>query len=450
MDLQKMSPHHAVMTTAIKKDPIRAKQAVPIETGFTLIELIVASFIAGLLSLITANLMIENTKSNARAETKRRIHNDWNRATRLIQSEIAMSHSIESAGLSPDNVSDDCPLLQHPETRLQLRMHLVGTMPDVLYGVRSIQSLPPSEANQWMGGPEGGVLIRCGPRLTISKDGSADYIQGTPYQQSVVLDKLDLSSDDGLMVTQSADNQKRVEFSLAMQDNLDRVNSAPAISKTLRSGGLSRINEVPPIPSSQSSCNVVCKTEDTHCGHGVKTLLPGDHPRFYEAPVLAEPVFGSSTICTNRSVQLGDGMQGANGNYVMDGQPTPNRNTTKGIKLVGGMGRNILLGTTVSDTLQGGPDHDGLIGRGGKDHLLGEAGNDSFVPWISASESTDNVTVNGGSGFDRVYLQGPESDYSLSGCNVSHCILRSAAGGTLHLADIEMLVFQSSTKRLND
>ena len=444
-----MSPHHAVMTTAIRPDPTKAKQAVPTAKGFTLVELLVASFIAGLLSLITANLMIENTRSNARAETRRRIHNDWNRATKLIQSEIAMSHSIESAGLSPDNVTDDCPLLQHPETRLQLRMHLVGTMPDVLYGVRSIQSLPPSEANQWMGGPKGGVLIRCGPRLTISKDGSADYIQGTPYQQSIVLDNLDLSSGDGLTVSQTTDNQKRLEFSLAMQDNLDRVNSAQASIKTLSSGGMSRINEVPPIPSSESTCNVVCRTEDADCGHGVKTLLPGD-PRFYAAPVLTEPVFGTSTICTNRTVKLGDGMEGANGNYVMDGQPTPDRDTTKGISLTGGLGRNILLGTTVSDTLQGGPDHDGLIGRGGNDHLLGEAGNDSFVPWISASESTDNVTVDGGSGFDRVYLQGPEPNYSLSPCSVSHCILRSTAGGSLHLADIEMLVFQSSTKRLND
>ena len=444
-----MSPHHAVMTTVIRPDPSKTNQSVPTETGFTLVELLVASFIAGLLSLITANVMIENTKSNARTETRRRIHNDWNRTTQLIQSEIAMSHSIESAGLSPDNVSDDCPLLQHPETRLQLRMHLVGTMPDVLYGVRSIQSLPASEANQWMGGPEGGVLIRCGPRLTISKDGSADYIQGTPYQQSIVLDKLDLSTGDGLTVSQSTDNQKRVEFSLAMQDNLDRIKSAPASSQTLTSGGISRINDVPPIPSSESTCNVVCRTEDAECGHGVKTLLPGD-PRFYAAPVLTEPVFGTSTICTNRSVILGDGMQGANGNYVMDGQPSPDRNTTKGISLSGGTGRNILLGTPVSDTLRGGPDHDGLIGRGGGDHLHGEAGNDSFVPWISASESSDNVTVNGGSGFDRVYLQGPEPDYSLSSCSVSHCILRSTAGGTLHLTDIEMLVFQSSTKRLND
>ena len=200
-----MSPHHVVMTAAIRPDPSKTNQSVPTETGFTLVELLVASFIAGLLSLITANVMIENTKSNARTETRRRIHNDWNRTTQLIQSEIAMSHSIESAGLSPDNVSDDCPLLQHPETRLQLRMHLVGTMPDVLYGVRSIQSLPASEANQWMGGPDGGVLIRCGPRLTISKDGSADYIQGTPYQQSIVLDKLDLSTGDGLTVSQSTD-----------------------------------------------------------------------------------------------------------------------------------------------------------------------------------------------------------------------------------------------------
>ena len=121
-----------------------------------------------------------------------------------------------------------------------------------------------------------------------------------------------------------------------------------------------------------------------------------------------------------------------------------------GISLYGGAGRNILLGTPADDTLQGGPDHDGLIGRGGADRLRGQAGNDSLVPWDSASGTDHSVSVDGGEGFDRVYLPEPESAYSLSGCNSQACIIRSGVGGTLHLSNVEMLVFPNSTKRLAD
>ena len=89
-------------------------------SGFTLIELLIASLVAGLVSTITWNIMIENTKGDVRAEFRRRLHDDWNQATTLIQSEIAMSHSIETTGLSPSNVTNDCPLLQDPDTHLKL------------------------------------------------------------------------------------------------------------------------------------------------------------------------------------------------------------------------------------------------------------------------------------------------------------------------------------------
>ena len=143
-------------------------------------------------------------------------------------------------------------------------------------------------------------------------------------------------------------------------------------------------------------------------------------------------------------------MEGANGNYVMDGQPTPDRTNTTGISLWGGDGINILLGTSANDRLEGGPNHDALIGRGGNDHLLGEAGDDSLVPWPSASDASGAVTVDGGAGFDRVYLQGPESSYNISGCNTEDCLIRSESGGLLRLTNVEMLVFQTSTRRLKD
>ena len=417
-------------------------------SGFTLIELLIASLVAGLVSTITWNILIENTKGDVRAEFRRRLHDDWNRATTLIQSEIAMSHSIETTGLSPSNVTNDCPLLQDSDARLKLRMHLVGTMPDILYGVRRIGSMPESEANQWMGGPDSGVLIRCGPRLTISDDGSTDYIQGTPYQQSVVLDNLDLSNSDGLEINQEGNSRKLVEFSLAMNENLSNKKSTTIRTQTLSSGGMSRINEVPPIPSDKSTCEVICRSMDVDCGQGVTTLLTNMR-RVYTAPINPEPAFGTETICTNRSLKIGDGIKGANGNYVMDANPTPGRENAKGVKVNGGTeGRNILLGTSANDTLQGGPHHDALIARGGDDFLSGEAGNDSFVPWPSITQQNSTVSVDGGMGFDRVYLNDVESSYTLTSCSSRTCRVRSNTNGSLKLTSVEMLVFQSSSRRL--
>ena len=233
------------------------------ESGFTLAELLVAAFVAGLVSTITWSIFIENTKSDVRAESRRRLHENWNQATTLIQSEIALSDLIESEGLSPSDItSEECNLLKNIDhAHLKLRMHLVGTLPEIIYGVRKISTLPDSYNNQYMGSPDAGVLIRCGPRLSIGDDGSNEYIQGH-YQQSIVLDNLDLSEDDGLKITNPNNHKKLVEFSLSMHENQADANSATIRTKTLSSGGISRINEVPPIPSDISVCERICDSKD--------------------------------------------------------------------------------------------------------------------------------------------------------------------------------------------
>ena len=440
-------------------DCLKRRPALSGDSGFTLVELMVASFVAALLSTLTFNILIDNTKSDVRSEFRRRLHENWNQATTLIQSEIAMSDLIESEGLSPNEVTAaGCDLLQDvEEARLKLRMHLVGTLPEIVYGVRSIDSLPEEEASNWMGGPEAGVLIRCGPRMNIGKNGRIEYTQGD-YQQSIILDNIDLSKGDGLSINAENTSQKLVEFSLSMNENLSDATSTTIRTRTLSSGGVSRINEVPPIPNDVSVCETICQSEDVDCGPSVKTLLPVD-PTFYTQDE-QELVFGTYTICTNREYRLGAGMKGANRNYVMDGDPTPKRDDAKGVKLYGGIGRNILLGTPDDDILEGGSKHDALIGRGGNDTLIGNGGNDSILPWSSTSqERGSQVVVYGGEGFDRVYLKGEESAYVFSQpCNRTRCDLSLAsdlnsAGDEnkfkLSLDSVEQLIFKGSVKPLN-
>ena len=447
MVAQRIQIQSAIMTRPSDQVKIKITPCKAPHSGFTLVELLVASAVAALLSTLTWSILIENTKGDIKSEFRRRLHEDWNQATSLIQSEIAMSDLIESNDISADSIPDErCSLLQDSDARLKLRMHLVGTLPEIIYGTRTIGSLPQSEANQWMGSPNDGILIRCGPVREITTNGKVQYRQGT-YQESVVMDNLDLSTGDGLEINQSTGSQKLVDFTLSMNEQMPDNPSETIRTQTLSSSGMSRINDIQHIPSETSICQIICESEDTDCGYGVKTLLFRD-PRFYTAPYEQEPVFGTKTICTNRSLEQGDGIDGANGNYVMDGNPSPDRPNPKGITLEGGEGRNILLGTPANDTITGGPDHDGLIGRGGKDKLYGLGGNDNFVPWPSATEETKKVTVDGGDGFDRVYLNNDESTYNLINCNSNSCKVRSNAGAVLQLSNVEMLVFKMSNKRL--
>ena len=447
MVMQRIQNQIALMTKLSDQFKTNTTSCRGLDSGFTLVELLVASALAGLLSALTWTILIENTKSNIRSEFKRRLHEDWNQATSLIQSEIAMSDLIESDEITTDFIPDGrCSLLQDPNSRLKLRMHLVGTLPEIIYGTRTIESLPQSEANQWMGSPNDGILIRCGPVREITTNGKVQYRQGT-YQESVVMDNLNLSRGDGLEINQSIGSQKLVDFTLSMNEQMRESPSETIRTQTLNSSGMSRINDIQHIPSETSICQTICQTEDTDCGYGVKTLLLRD-PRYYTAPYEQEPIFGTKTVCTNRSLKKGDGIDGANGNYVLDGNPSPDRSNPKGITLEGGAGRNILLGTPANDTLIGGPDHDGLIGRGGKDKLYGLDGNDNFVPWPSATEETMKVTVEGGDGFDRVYLNNDESTYSLMECDSTSCTVRSNKNSVLELSYVEMLVFENSNKRL--
>ncbi|QNI53303.1 hypothetical protein SynBIOSE41_00767 [Synechococcus sp. BIOS-E4-1] len=418
----------------------------------------VASLIAGIVSTLTWNILIQNAKGDARAEFRRRLHQDWQQATSLIQSEIALSDVIKSQSLSQEDVeATGCALLQDQSARLKLKMHLLGTLPEIIYGVRKISSLPVDYSKKLLGGPDAGVLIRCGPRMTISKKGRIEYIQGN-YQQSIVLDNLDLSEHDGLDILDritSPDgktSQKFVDFSLSMIENSSEANDREIRTKTFNSGGVSRINEVPPIPSDQSVCEAICRIQDVECGNNVVTLLKADES-FHVAGGREEPAFGTETICTNRPYSYSQGIQGANGNYVLDGNPTPSRTNPSRVTLIGGQqGRNILLGSPADDVMKGGEKHDALIGRGGNDQLDGNDGNDSFLPWSDTSqENGSTISVNGGKGFDRVYLKGDQKTYRLAGgCDDKTCEVRLSGNDNviLNLISVEQIIFNNGITTL--
>ena len=198
-------------------------------------------------------------------------------------------------------------------------------------------------------------------------------------------------------------------------------------------------------------CEKICKVLDQPCPGLVTTIL--GEPRDY---IVDESLFGTATYCTNREVKDRDRIRGVDnqnnyidGNYVLDGNPTPSQqNNNYGITLEGGEGRNVLLGTSLKDTIIGGPEHDALIGRGGSDTLNGLEGDDSIIPFSSSSSDTDIVEVDGGKGFDRVYMQKNKSDYVISVCESNSCEIKirvSAEGATANLSNVEQLIFKDQT-----
>lgn len=433
--------------------------------GFTLVELMAAVVVAGLISVLTATVLIQNAESNAKAESRRRLLEDWNRAKTLLQDEIAMSQSV----LSEDDVepirlsTEGCTWLDNDEATLKLQMHLPGTLPDVIYGIRSISSLEaedPSQRNQWIGGPNAGVLIRCGPELLINSDGSTSYNQGGPYQQSVMVDDLDMAANNGLTISKSDSNDKLINFELALKGSLQRINSEASNIIRMGSSGLSRINDVPPIPGEQSVCEKVCLQTDEPCSGFVNTISNSDSRDF----IVNEILFGTATYCTNREIEDLDKIRGVKlvegkyvyieGNFVLDGNPSPNRkNDSYGIKIFGGEGRNVLLGTSLNDTIEGGPHHDALIGRGGSDSLSGFEGDDNIIPFSENSAESDEIEVDGGQGFDRVYMQKNKSDYIISNCNNGSCdikLILSEKEATATLSNVEQLVFKDQKCKTQD
>ena len=430
--------------------PLQLRHPNPNPSGFTLPELMVAAALGVGLAIVAGEAMVSQLQSNARAESLQRQREDWTRTTSFLESEIAMSGRILTDPASV-SIPNQCDL---KTTELKLALDLSRDLPLVLYGIRPVEQLPDAERSQWLG--EGlnnqgyGLLIRCGPTLKITADGSDDYDSSSGASQAILLDGIDTTAPgSGLFV--KVHDAKSASFTLSMKGLASsRFSNNPKTTQyRLGSGTYSRINPVAGFPEEASTCTRICSV-DAQGNRICKDIggyyiisLTNSQPKPFAVPYQAVTLSDNITVCSLRD---GDNITGSEANDVIDALPQPQQagQTYPGVVINGGSGRNVLLGTPGPDTINGGNNDDTLVGRGGADSLSGGTGNNSYLPWPDLTTATNlaSAAISGGSGLDVVYLRGNRSQFSsTAGCTRSSCSV-SAKGGTLAMSGVDVIIFK--------
>ena len=120
--------------------------------GFTLVELLLAGSMSVLVLGLAAAAMISHIRTGARVEALERQRSDWNRTTRFIEAEVALSEAVLT-NLVDAAVPAGCGSVAAADFRFALRIR--PDLPQAIYVVR--RSLPP-----WT--PDNS-LLRCGPEI---------------------------------------------------------------------------------------------------------------------------------------------------------------------------------------------------------------------------------------------------------------------------------------------
>lgn len=427
--------------------------------GFTLVELLLAASLGVTLAIVAGRLMVGHLQSSARSESLQRQREDWKRTTNFIESEIAMSSRIFTEG-DAISIPEQCDLTAD---EIRLALDLPRDLPLVLYGVRQLTSntIGLEDRSQWVGegqDDEGfGLLIRCGPNLTITANGGDDY-QAGDINQSIILDGINTNAPGGGLYVKPHDS-KSASFTLSLKGlATSRFTNNPIyFGLRLGSGSYSRINPITSFPEEASACQRLCGIDpDTGLrgcqdigSYYVVTVSETNFTVPYEGLTADDNI----TVC---SLIPSTSIIGGNRSDVIDGlMPSPSSMT--GVTIHGGEGRNILFGTPGADILTAGSGDDVIVGRAGSDNINGGNGNNSYSPWPSLNDPSiislnnpQTTTISGGSGLDVIYLRGNKNEFSgLTSCSkASGCIItptNSSIKLTLKLnSGIDVLVFKDA------
>lgn len=405
----------------IRRPPVIRVRGVA--TGFSMVELLVASVVGLVVLVAIAEALIAHLRSSNSSEALFRQRQDWARAEHFIETEIA--HSRRVSTLPPTSSELTACDLSSSEFRLALEMP--GSLPPVIYGVKARTALGSyGSSSDWNGS---NVLVRCGP----SFDSNGDYVAAASAADalSVVVDELTASGPGGgfAVLSPAANSSSRSASFLLALDGI----TTPAVrgigSYLGQSGASVGLSPPIPFPSAYSNCDQVCTGSGCTAPSGI-TFTQGTP----SADVLSG--VGSTLVC---GIGGGDQISGSSADQAID----PGR--TASATISGGGGRDVLFGSAGNDSISGGSSDDILVGRNGSDTLVGGGGTDIYYPWTDSLGTGTTTLIRGGSGIDTVYFAGKRATFTIGSCSLSSCEVSAGSGSAtkrVTLQNVDLLIFE--------
>jgi hypothetical protein len=397
--------------------PVRHRFLKPAEAGFSLVEVLLAASLGGLISVVAADAMISHLRTNERLEATERLRADWSRTSHFIESEVALSERVLT---DPTSLALDQCGSSIPADDFRFALEIRRDLPPAIYYVQANAS---DEAGQWLGESS---LWRCGP--TISDDGNySGQITAESYtiSNARLVDGLSSScSPDvdpyGLKVVSTAGASKSLSFNLCIKGLASKGFSQSTST-------YSRISPVFSYPIATSLCSTQSLSIE-----GFYKLSGGTvNAETLEVPQGAVPSNQDVLICGYGG---GDTINGSSANDVLEG------GDAGGATISGLAGNDRLRGTMVNDLLNGGDGDDVLVGREGNDVLNGGPGENHFLPGLGSDQ------IQGGAGLDVVFLEQPRTSVGdLADCTRSGCSITYSESGTSHsvtMSGVEVLIFR--------
>ena len=389
-------------------------------TGFSLVELLLAASLGGMLCIVAADAMIAHLRSSASLEGTERLRSDWSRTSHFIESEVALSERVLT---NPESINlSQCAPAINAQTEFRFALEIRRDLPPAIYFVRNNSDDP--EQQVWNGSRS---LFRCGP--SIDENGNyTDVITGSEQLSGTASRLVDgLNSNCDLSLINPASVSKSLAFSLCLQ----------GIGQQTFRGSASTYSRISPVFSYPNSTSL-CSDQDLSI-EGFYKLSGGDSSSNNLAvPQGAVPADQDVLICGYGG---GDAIEGSSANDVLEAGDLPGGISPHPAATLNGQdGNDRLVGGKGDDALNGDNGDDVLVGLEGDDTLTGGPGENRYLPGLG------NDTVIGGSDLDVVFLDGVRTNFTgLNTCTRTSCSLTYSASGITHsliTSSVEVLIFR--------
>ena len=456
-----------------------------LEPGFSLVELLLAIGLGGLLASVSADAMITHIRASEAFETKERLRQDWSRTSHFIESEVALSERVitDSANVSLASCEGAGSITSE---QFRFALDIRRDIPQVVYYVKrndsaDAKSLVPF-SSLWRKGPQ------------IDENGSYT----SQCLDLLIVDGLTTGSDLGLggvepvcdlvLPADKAPVQKSLSMTLCIKGVKKNI-SGSQILQLQQNTTFSRISPLFSYPNNTYLCDETnltiegfyrlineqvegetlqvplgqldAKQEILICGKGQKLNIVGG----YSDDVLEGFVPDESSPSSSGYLIIGncgnDRLRGTKGDDRLIGDRPPADADPQDDLLVQLYDLHVQyfsadpylcnsLYIVDNKSLEFPTVFDTLIGNGGSDVLIGGQGDNYFLPDDGDSNTADdgNDVIRGGEKLDVVFLDGNTNQYVsdlLSDCDRSACVLRHVdqpENQAITMSNVEVLIFK--------